>query len=332
MKFPDVAAATLCHEVCHKWLQAKGICSHIEIENEILTDIASVFLGFGKIMLNGCRTTNVKDRTMKTTFKDTTTIMETTETTETMMAGYLDRDKLALVYCFVCAMRSISSVDIMQGLKPEAANAVQRCNLLLGHHYAPRFHGMEATQEIIAEFTSRIAEAQRTMADLDKHVTYVKKSFCESIDDFLKAGHKKIESLRQKTMKMTQDTSPDPALRFLQTIRTGLSVKRFSSEISSLSQDTVGFIWHAKGIGSQLSKNSNRFPPPSPTMFNIVTCPHDGTILRLPENSGALIVNCPKCKYRFLYSTAIVSFSDPPAPRKPAWVKRILNKLRQKNG
>ena len=51
MKFPDAVGATLCHEVCHKWLQIQGIRSPIEIDNEILTDITTVFLGFGKIML-----------------------------------------------------------------------------------------------------------------------------------------------------------------------------------------------------------------------------------------------------------------------------------------
>ena len=210
MKFPDAVAATLCHEVCHKWLQVNGTRSPVEIDNEILTDITCVFLGFGKIMLNGCRTTNVRYETIP---NGTRTI------TETMTAGYLDRDQLAFVYGLVCAMRSIPSADFMEGLNAEAARAVQMCNSSLGHHYALHFHGMEATQETLAEFTSRVTEAQRTMADLDKHVTYIKKSLCEGVDGFLKAGHKKLESLREKTAAMAQDISPDPALRFLQAIR-----------------------------------------------------------------------------------------------------------------
>jgi hypothetical protein len=126
MKFPDAVAATLCHEVCHKWLQVNGIQSPIEADNEILTDITSVFLGFGKIMLNGCRTTNVRQETAP---NGTSTI------TETMTAGYLDRDQLAFVYRLVCAMRSISSSDFMQGLNAEATLAVNGCDSLYAHHY-----------------------------------------------------------------------------------------------------------------------------------------------------------------------------------------------------
>jgi len=44
--FPDSVGAILCHEICHKWLQVMGISSPIEIDNEILTDITTVFLGF----------------------------------------------------------------------------------------------------------------------------------------------------------------------------------------------------------------------------------------------------------------------------------------------
>jgi len=323
MKFPDAIAATLCHEICHKWLQVNGIRSPIEIEidNEILTDITSVFLGFGKIMLNGCRTTNVRH---ETTSNGTRTI------TETMTAGYLDRDQLAFVYRLVCAMRSITSSDFMQGLNAEAAYAVQRCDSSYGHHYDPRFHRMEATQGTVTGFESRVVEVQRTMADLDKHVTYIKKCFCETIDGFLIAGHRKLESLRQKAVAMTQHAELDPALCFLRAIQADFEVNRLSDEVHSVLQEAEGFLQHARAVGRQLSRNSERFPPPSPTMFNIVTCPHDGTKLRLPENSGDLIVTCPKYKYRFAYSTATVSFSEPPERRRLTWWKKIRNLMRQK--
>src|SRR3989442_1554225 len=59
LSFSDAVAATLCHEICHKWLQVNGISCPVEIENEILTDITTVFLGLGKIMLNGCLCVNI---------------------------------------------------------------------------------------------------------------------------------------------------------------------------------------------------------------------------------------------------------------------------------
>ncbi len=321
MKFPDAVGATLCHEVCHKWLQIKGIRSTVEIDNETLTDITSVFLGFGKIMLNGCRTTNVRHEATPT---GTRTI------TEAMTAGYLDRDQLALVYSLVCAMRKISSSEFMKGLNAEATHAVHVCNSSLGHHFEPRFHEIETPRESVGGFTRRMDEAQYTMADLDKHVAYAKKSLCQTVDDFLRAGHTKLESLRQQAVAMLQDISPDPALRFLQAIRIESEINCLIDQVHTVSQEAEGILQHAREIGRHLSRNGRHFPPPSPGMFNIVICPQDGTKLRLPESSGDLIATCPTCKYRFAYNTSPVSFPEPSAGRKFPWWQRIRNLMRRK--
>jgi uncharacterized protein YbaR (Trm112 family) len=58
-------------------------------------------------------------------------------------------------------------------------------------------------------------------------------------------------------------------------------------------------------------------------MFNIVTCPQDGTKLKLPENSGDIIAACPKCKYRFAYSTSALSFPEEAAPPRLTWWEKI---------
>lgn len=329
MKFPDSVGATLCHEICHKWLQRNGIRSSLEIDNEILTDITSVFLGFGKIMLNGCKTENVRYETIP---NGTRTI------TETMRAGYLDRDQLAFAYSLVCAMRKIPSSDFMQGLNAEATDAIRKCNSSFGHHYTSRFHQKEQSQESVDGFKSEVTQAQYIMAELDKHVTYISTSFCDTVHAFLKAGHKKLESLRQNAIAFVNETSPDPALRFLQAIKTECEINRFSEQVPPVSQEADKFLRHARQIGRHLSRNSQRFPSPSPTMFNIVVCPKDGTKLRLPENSGDLFVTCPKCKYHFAYNTSVVSFSDSPEPRKVTceprkvtWWQKVRNLMRRKD-
>jgi|TARA_Y100000310_G_C20589434_1_gene767179 hypothetical protein len=321
MKFPDSVGATLCHEICHKWLQSNGIRSAIEIDNEILTDITSVFLGFGKIMLNGCRTENVRYETIP---NGTRTI------TEAMTAGYLDRDQLAFVYNLVCAMRKIPSSDFMQGLNAEATHAFRTCNSSYGHHYSPNFHQREDSRRSIDGFKGEVTQTQYIMADLDKHLTYVRRSFCETVNAFLKAEHKKIGTLLQNAVAMINETTADPALRFLQAIKFEFEIDRLSEKVRSISQEADGFLKHARQISRHLSRNGHSFPPPSSAMFNIVVCPQDGTKLRLPENSGDLIATCPKCKYRFAYNTSAVSFSESPAPRKITWWQKVRNLMRRK--
>ena len=155
MEFPDAVSATLCQEVCHKWLDVHGIRSSTEIDNEILTDISCVFLGLGKIMLNGCGVTCVRHEFVP---EGTRTI------SKKLTTGYLKRDQLAFVYRLVCAMRKIPSSEFMQGLNSEATIAIQRCDSAYADYYAPRFHQIDAAQDLVANFDNRVVEVQPRIA------------------------------------------------------------------------------------------------------------------------------------------------------------------------
>lgn len=314
LSFPSSVCATLCHEICHKWLQVNGICGSIEIENEILTDIASVFLGLGKIMLNGCHEMDVRRENIP---NGTRTI------TETMKVGYLNRDQLAFVYCLVCAMRKIPKPNLMQGLNTDAANEVRRCNSLFQHYYAPHFHNREAFRVSADSFMSKVTNTQLTMAELDKHITYIRKVLGETIDLFIKTEHKKIEKLRSKAIAMTNKTTVDPALWFLWAIKVDREIHRLSKQLHSSSQEADELLSHSKRIGCYLYQNGRRFPAPSSIMFNTVTCPQDGTEISLQENSGDLTAICPICKYRFAYNTSTILFSKHARQQKLSFWQRF---------
>lgn len=298
----------------------EGIRSPLEIDNEILTDITSVFLGFGKIMFNGSKTTNERHETIP---NGTRTI------TETKTVGYLNRDQLAFVYGIVCAMRKIPPSEYMEGLNYEAIQAIHTCNLESGHHYALDFHQIDQSQDIVNGFKSKVNQTQYIMAELDKHVIYTKKSYCETVHAHLKAGYEKLDLLSRGAVELLNETSADPAMRFLQAIKTKCGIDRLSKHVNEMSQETDRFLEHAREIGRHLSRNSQQFPAPSPEMFNVVACPKDGTKLRLPENSGDLIVKCPICKYRFAYNTSAVLFPEHHVARKLTWWQKLRNQMKR---
>lgn len=298
-----------------------GIRSSIEIDNEILTDITSVFLGFGKIMINGCRSEKIRDEKLPS---GTRTI------TETMKVGYIDREQLSFIYSVSCAMRNIPSSEIIAGLSAESANAVHTCNSSFGHHYSPLYHQIDVSRKNVKWFKSELIKAQYVMANLDKHMTYINKSLCDSVHAVLDAGHNKIESLHQNADARVNETSVDQALQFLRAIKFKCEIDRQSEQVNSISQEVNEFLQHAREIGRHLSLNSKYFPPPLPEMFNTVICPKDGTKLTLPIESGDLIVICPTCKYRFAYNTSTVSFPENPETQKLSLWKKFQNIIRQK--
>ena len=46
--------AILAHEICHKLIHINGL-TQFGYENEILTDVATIYTGLGKLSLNGCK-------------------------------------------------------------------------------------------------------------------------------------------------------------------------------------------------------------------------------------------------------------------------------------
>jgi hypothetical protein len=319
MAFPDSVGATLCHEICHKWLQDKGISSPIEIDNEILTDITTIFLGFGKIMLNGCEVKNVTR---------TRVAVGTQTTTKTLTSGYLDRDQLAFVYRLVCAMRRIPDSEYMSGLNREATDSILSCDRSFGQYYSQRFHELEATGAILKYLQSETIATQQQMAELNKYCEYVKQSFCDTVDEFLKTTHEYLEDLHQKAGMITQTNDHDPALRFLRSIRKHHKLEQITETVVATGNKFQKLLAASKLIARQVWKNNAQFPPPSAAMFNIVKCPKDGKKFRLPQDSPNLIVSCPTCRYRFAYNTTCVSFNSQQKPQTFGWARRIWNVLR----
>lgn len=55
--FPEGTKAVIVHEFCHFFLDCNQIALRQDLDNEILTDAAAVYLGFGKILREGYRPT-----------------------------------------------------------------------------------------------------------------------------------------------------------------------------------------------------------------------------------------------------------------------------------
>lgn len=104
-----ILAAVLAHEITHSFLNSRGIHLPDEPENERLTDLASIFLGLGKLVLNGKQEKKSISIGMFETMSRTTTI------------GYLSFPELAYAYERVNALRQIDPgvclADLTQGAR-----------------------------------------------------------------------------------------------------------------------------------------------------------------------------------------------------------------------
>src|SRR2546428_14052047 len=107
-------------------------------------------------------------------------------------------------------MRNISRSEYMQGLNSDAANAVRACDSTFGHYYNERFHQLETISEAVKNFQAESLTQQRQMAELKKHLDYVKQSFCETVDDVLVTAHRTVENLRRQSEVIAKENDHDP--------------------------------------------------------------------------------------------------------------------------
>lgn len=310
MRFPRALLATLCHELCHKWLQVHGAPSaHLEIETEILTDITAIYLGFGKILLNGCTvvrrwTENIELFTGNAR-----------EYSETINVGYLKIDQLAFVYRLVCTMRNISEDFQLRGLNKIAIRALETCDRSYGQYYS------NATAP---DLSNQFLRTQHRLADLNKYAIYARTSFCNTSEDFFKTGHQKIATLAQKAADIAV-VGPDvtPALQFLRTIQNRQVMSQLNSDLQSIQADLNLLLLTAQQVGSALYQNRAQFPTPGSDIFALVHCPKDGTKLRVPNGGKLVMVRCPVCKCQFGYNSSPLTFEDENRTTKTSWRERL---------
>lgn len=98
--------AVLCvmaHEICHKYLYYHGLYLEDTNENEYCTDLATFFVGFGLLTINGCYE-QYKTKTENPDGSSTTT-------THTYSIGYLTPQNYLTAHIAVCKIHNLDYLD-----------------------------------------------------------------------------------------------------------------------------------------------------------------------------------------------------------------------------
>jgi len=170
--------AVMAHEICHKVLFVHGLYYPNNcIENELLTDISTVYVGFGKLSLNGCyneRISNSREWKGNQWVDVTTTHKE--------FIGYLSLKQFAFVYNIVCNVYRIPDEIKMSGLSRLATNEV-RCSAPQYVHTTYSLselrQKLRITQEQDAEMTRCIILIESIISELKLRIKKNHKQFNE---------------------------------------------------------------------------------------------------------------------------------------------------------
>jgi len=315
LKFEDAILAILAHEITHEYLYINNISFSNKYENEILTDIAAIFLGFGKLMLNGSENEDVWKNYY---FGGSTTIADK------LGIGYLDRSKLALVYLLVCTMRNISEKKYMPNLSNKSIQLLEESKRDHWYIFNNHFNQPEKANKSLSNFHSIVYETQLILCDINKKLVYLQKSNELAKKYLLEEIHRKISKILLGYDELLRKDEYDPCLKFINITKFSQDLSRFKLEM----KDYIVPIKRYQEIFSKLTnyskKYSNVIPEPNSDVFRIMNCPNCKTKLRLPADKNNLSITCPNCKYRFIVNTLTSIEKKPPSIKK---LNKLLHRL-----
>ena len=101
--FKEAVLCVMAHEICHKYLYSHGLYLEDINANEYCTDLATFFVGFGLLTINGCYEQ----------YNTTTHNMDgsSTMTTHTYSTGYLTPKTYLTAHIVVCKIHNFDYLD-----------------------------------------------------------------------------------------------------------------------------------------------------------------------------------------------------------------------------
>jgi hypothetical protein len=303
--FEAALLATLAHEVTHKYMhvhQIPGGPNLLEIENEFPTDITAVFLGLGKLVLNGSES---KVTRTEPTEGGTTTI------TDSFKCGYLGRDQLALTYLLVCTMRKIPPAGYEAGLTPEAKTALSETYRLHAEYLDGHLHEKVAKEKCQGDLSSAILDCQVILAGIERNLLYLRGAYEKELESFLEQVHNRLKGLQAEAARILDETEIDPCLKFLSAVQQTQRVRSLVQEIGECSRKGEAHNTTTSNLASVVQTFGNPSPVAASALFGVATCKVDGTKLRVPVEKGLVRVRCPGCKYEFQVNTSVPTAPSP---------------------
>lgn len=299
---PDTVLACLAHEVCHKLLQVHGVfleggpSGDVRLENERLTDLAAIWAGFGKLMLNGCQ------------YRVETPLNEHQVQVSEHRGGYLTRESLGLAYLIVHEGRGAKRDALERTLRAEVLDVLREVE-------ADHVHLLRPVKA--DTLTERVRRDQERLAAVEKEVRWLKAHLLPALEGELERRHRQHhETLGELEGLERRGEGPGALLRRARLNQRAIDLARSGGPLQRASA-VLG------RVGAEAW--APLVPERTAEMFRVVKCGACGGKLRLPPGRDDLIARCPRCSYRFSAdTTAAARSAGADTPGRRSWWRRLF--------
>ncbi len=289
----DIVLSILAHEICHKYLQINGIQLFPTLENEILTDTATVYTGLGKLSLNGCE-------------KNRVTIQGDRKIHQQEKVGYLNREQFAFLYLLICSMRQVPQGEIIGGLNTEAVNVVRQIQRTDKEYFSQQIGENKYAENTALQLTN---PGKKDLAKLEKHIRIIREGLMPQANSLLNNLHAYQANEIQPLLAAIQQVHERSSYNYIENLKALEQLKAHEATIRQqerqaqrLSGSLTKFIDHLQRT------HLKKMPISDHSYLQKFACPSCGKKMQISKKKLAKIT-CPNCQYRFMVDTGGVETS-----------------------
>lgn len=197
-----IVLAILAHEICHKLIHYYGL-EQFGYENEILTDVATVYTGLGKLSLNGCEDEYIP-----------VCIHGDFKTSISQKVGYLNINQFAFVYKVLCRMRRIPEKYMLDYLSLYALKALDRVQF---DESDELFYNESVIDLVSKTINDKLNDMQIDFA-LNYKAQRTLKHYLDSAHELYIASHMKMKSVSAKLIETAKQHHDIESLNFIKNL------------------------------------------------------------------------------------------------------------------
>lgn len=230
----DKILAILAHEITHKYLHKHNIYKlrnkrNEIIDDEILTDVASIYLGLGKLSLNGC--TNQKQQVIH---KNNNTRIITNFTN----LGYLNHIQFCFVYDLICIMRKIPQTEIEKGLYPAVIERLLNTRGQYKKFLDFNFHNHSLKKDKLNKIKLTITQILSIQDNIKSHIKDFQDLYFNHFFNKFKENQTEISKIQRNSKKFLNQEI-NPCLAYLNNINSSNEIDNTLLKLYGIKEEII---------------------------------------------------------------------------------------------
>jgi ribosomal protein L37AE/L43A len=298
LDYPEVILATLSHEITHKFLSINQFSFENNYKNELATDIATLLIGFGKLVLNGVYVAKVNRLD---------TLYFSSVLKDEVKIGYLSSEHFAFLYILINHLRQMPKKSYCSGLSRDAKDIIEKCLTEYG-----KVLDLENLLNKNADYTEFKENLNLLLSKEKKKVIYLKKAIEELNSEIYLNLHKNMADISSEEEIIAGVNNP----KLKEIYQFKINLKKYNLKKGFKEQaikiDKLEKIYKLVRLKIDLKGKID-------SLYDYISCPNCGSKLRLKRNKKSSLIKCPKCNYQF----------DVDTTKETSEIKNNFNKLRK---